>query len=343
MNMPGPDLVHSWCPLVAQTSGGRIENHAWCIGDPERPEALASVYLIRKVDLASYIGPAAQRIAGLLAKIGLRPLEIDIAFCELPLLHLPGFMASPELSEQRRVTLWRALLRATRAQLEVPLFAARVLPGSPEARAPGLPGVPFFANYVIPLPSGGWKQGLKRVRRKKINYMERQLVKKGGSTEIFADPLPDPARLGALYQSTLANNAEGIQHPVHMGPELLARLHSLPSDQRWIVGVEVEGCLVAFCLALRTGRRMLLRTCGVDPELSRPVHGYFQLDFAAIPFAEALGCDEVDMGPTSEAPKLRLGAIPEPTAYLMDFRHLLLQPLRLLLAARFKAESGANS
>ncbi len=337
--MPGPDLVHSWCSLVARTSGGRVENHSWCLGAPEHPEALASVYLIREVNLAEYVGPAIVRLARILAKIGLRPFTLDIAFCELPLLHLPGFMVSPGVTPERRMALWRALLERTRRDLKVPLFAARVFPDSPEARFGGVPQVPFVSSYVISLPEEGWKKSLKQVRRKKINYMQRQLAKQGGGVEIHADDLPDPESLDRLYGSTLKKNADGLQHPVSMGPELLGELENLPSGQRWIVGVYVQKKLVAFCLALKTGGRMLLRTCGVDSDASRPVHGYFQLDFAAIPFAEEIGCSEVDMGPTSEGPKLRLGAQPEPTAYLMDFRHVLLWPLRLLLTARFRAEA----
>jgi hypothetical protein len=339
-NMPGPDLVHSWCTLVARTSAGRVEQYSWCIGDPENPEALASVYLIRQIDLASYIGPGAAWVARFLAKIGWRPFELDIAFCELPLLHLPGFMVSSNISSERRIALWRAFVRKTRQDLEAPLFAARVSPESPEARSGDVPCVPFLDSYVVPLAPHGWKKGLKRARRKKIDYLERHLSKQGGSAEIFTDPLPDTATLAELYRLTLKNNSEGLQHPVHMGPELLGQLGTLPVDQRFIVGVQVQGRLVAFCLALRTGRRMLLRTCGVDPTLSRPVHGYFQLDFAAIPFAERLGCSEVDMGPTSEEPKMRLGAVPEPTAYLLDFRHFLLLPLRFLVASRFQDERG---
>ncbi|NEO84415.1 MAG: GNAT family N-acetyltransferase [Spirulina sp. SIO3F2] len=342
-NIPGPDLVHSWCALVAQTSAGRVENYAWYLGSSENPEAFVSVYLIRQVNLAEYISPGVARFAQILAKMGWHPFELDIAFCELPLLHLPGFIVSPDTTPERRLVLWRAVLQKTRQDLDVPLFAARVLPDWPEAKDSDIPYVPFISSYVLQLPSGGWKNSLPPFRRHKISYLERRLLKRNGRAEIFTTALPDAETLNRLYQLTVQNNADSLQHPVHVGPELLAKLHTLPSDRRWIVGIEVEGELAAFCLALRTGDRLLLRTGGVDPVLSRPVHGYFQVDFVVIPFAESIGCQAVDMGPTSEDIKTRLGAVAEPTAYLMDFRHWLLLPLRFLLSLRFKAESDLET
>lgn len=171
----------------------------------------------------------------------------------------------------------------------------------------------------------------------------RELLEQGGGRiEFLVEELPHGAALEALYLETERRHLEAgsLAHPVRPTAALLSDLASLPADRRAIVTVRVGDELVAFILALRTGDRLLLRTCGVDAERSRPIYGYMNLMDGAVELARRWGCQRVDLGPTLDHFKRQIGAAPEPIAYLADFRSLLLRPVGWAVARRFRTESS---
>ena len=337
-SIPGPDLALAWTAMITRETPG-MEMHAWRLGPSDAPEALACVHVLRGLDLAGYIGGAAQKIAAGLGRIGWHPLRMDIAFVELPLLHLPGFSADPALDAERRLALFEAMMGACRG-LGADLVVARVLPGTPETHGSGLPLVPFMANHIIPLdPERPWRPSLVRRWRKKLGQLERRMIRGDGSVRIHRDELPDAERMFDLYRATVQRHEEGLQHPIQITKTILRALAELPRAQRFVVGVYVRDELAVFCLCLITGGGMLLRTTGVDRPLSRPVHGYTNSYPPPIELAERLGCDHVDLGPTTEDGKRRLGAHPISTSYLVDVRSRMLRPVVGMVARRFANDS----
>lgn len=120
---------------------------------------------------------------------------------------------------------------------------------------------------------------------------------------------------------------------------MLAAIAELPPELRAVCTVERAGEPLAFSLLLNAGPVALVRTTGVDRARARPVHGYLVLQTAWLALAHAWGCAEVDLGPTTDELKARLGATPRPTSYLADFRRWWLRPARWLVASRVGAST----
>ncbi|MCX5742065.1 MAG: GNAT family N-acetyltransferase [Proteobacteria bacterium] len=288
------------------------------------------------VDLASYMGSGAERVARTLGKLGLHPLRMDIAFCELPLLHVPGLLVAPDASDAERRLLQEALIAQVRAELDVDLLVVRVLTGTPEADAHGLPRVPFFENHVVATPSdhAAW---LASVTCRDLRRSLRRGAEANAVVRYYDDALPPADVLVGLLDHTRARYVDEVAHPIATDARLFDAIAALHASLRTICTVELDGDPIAFSLILNAGPAALIRTTGTDLARGRRVHAYFLLQHAWIELAGRWRCAEADLGPTTPKLKARLGALPRATAYLVDFRRWWLRPARWLVERRLQS------
>jgi hypothetical protein len=216
------------------------------------------------------------------------------------------------------------------------MMVARVYDGTPEASAHGLPRVPFYPTHVLPATGAGHAEWLADPARARLRRSLRAAERGGAVLRVYTGELPPAEDLHALFADTAARHADEVEHPIAVTPRVLGAIAALPAALRGVCAVELAGEPIAFSLVLRAGPAALIRTTGVARERSRPVNGYLLLQTGWLELANAWGCAELDLGPTTDEMKARLGATPRATSYLADFRRWWLRPARWLVAARVR-------
>jgi hypothetical protein len=293
--------------------------------------ALGVVHIVHAVNLASYMGRAAEAIGRTLGRVGVRPLQMDIAFCELPLLHIPGLLVAPDATKEERLALQEALITAARRTLDADLLVTRVASESPESRALGLPNVPFYDNHVMPSPGARFGEWLAGRHRRNQRKARNRVAARGASLRFHEGAFPPSAVLGNLHEETLGRNQSEVRHPIAMTTGLLDAIAALPQTFRALCTLEMNDEVIAFGLGVNAGPAALMRTAGFNRERSSPLLGYDAILGKSVELASHWGCSEVDLGPTAAEQKRRLGAAPRSYSYLVDFRRWWLRPARWLL------------
>jgi hypothetical protein len=83
--------------------------------------------------------------------------------------------------------------------------------------------------------------------------------------------------------------------------------------------------LAGFRILIRSGRSIMLSSCGIDYAHADTAAAYFNLSYEAIRIAASAQLNVIDWGTTTYEFKRRLGCTRFPTWYLVDFRTLFLR------------------
>lgn len=343
--VPGARLAWGWSETLARARCN-LEHSAFVIGNAVNPDAIASVHVLRGLDLAGYVPSTLAPLFGTLARGGLRPLKTDIAFCEIPLMSLPGLMIRPGFPAKERGRIWEALVQETRRRLQVDALVVRVRPAEDSAES-SLLRVPFLPVYVMQVrDESAWLGGLKEQDRYKVRKNRRKLQDAGGKMSLRVEELPSAREMLRMYEETAARHAsEGeLQHPIEVTEEVLRAMAALPEPMRAVVWVEVGGKPAGFSVMVNAGPRALFRTTGVVLERSRPANGYFNLYYGAVEMARRWGASELCLGHTLGECKRRVGAVPEEHAYRVDLRSWGMRLVGSMVSRRFQqaAEGEKN-
>src|SRR5689334_10056388 len=74
------DLTPAWTEAVREAGPRNLEIAYLQAFEGEERRALVVVHVLRRFDLSGYMGPAIKRLLAPLAKIGVRPLSLNLAF-----------------------------------------------------------------------------------------------------------------------------------------------------------------------------------------------------------------------------------------------------------------------
>lgn len=295
-------------------------------GDSSAPAAACPGYFY-DLDIPTVRSPQLVPAVNLIRRI--RPQFLYARTYELgsptPLTN-PFLVADPELRLAAVPRLIEAGVEAARANqadfMLVQNFASRGGPAGEELRRRGFAAVPIPPTAVVHTPYESFEEYLGAMR---AQYRRRaqQALKRSASLSIehvrdFAGQADELARLWfAIYQ-----RAREVRREI-LPPAFFRRVSALP-EASVLIARRPNGSIAAFALLLDDERWLSFIQCGFEEEARRE-GAYFRLLYEIVRLGIETGCEQVDLGITTLAPKLDVGAVPVPLWAWLKHRNPLLQ------------------
>lgn len=244
----------------------------------------------------------------------------------------PFLVADPRLRPAAVPKLIQAGVDAAAARraefMLVQNFASRGGPAGEELERRNFAPVPIPPTAVVPVPYSSFDEYLGAMR---AQYRRRaqQALKRSKSLQLehlrqFADQADELARLWyAIYQ-----RAREVRREI-LTPAFFRSLSALP-EASVLLARRPDGTIAAFALLLDDDRWLSFVQCGFEEEARRE-GAYFRLLYEIVRLGIESGFEQVDLGITTLAPKLDVGAVPVPLWAWLKHRNPVVQ--RIIQAA----------
>ncbi len=341
----GAALALSWSTLLEASARGTLSLRWLVARHGQRVRALALAHIVHRLRASNYLGSVAERVAALCARFGLRVLEYDVAYLEVPLMNRGGMFFMPDATPAERSTIWQHVLSATRA-LPCDALCVKLDEDDPTAAraasAAGLWLLPFVDNTLLTLPTdhstSAWMKPLSSKRRTTTRRHRRRFADAGGVIEELSNPAEHASELLELFQRVADKNVrEGsLPIPITLEAPFFQGLTSALGERVTVLGARLQGRLAGFALLLDAPDRCFLKFVGLDhTTASREAFVYMNLFYAAVERAAQSGKRAIDLGTSAYEVKERLGAVRTPSCYYVELRRPSMRPLQALLRMRF--------
>jgi hypothetical protein len=204
------ELVLPWTEAFQDGGHKHLEVSYLQIKKDGKPLALAIVHIIRRLDLANYMGPKIRRFFSVFSHFGYSPLATDIAYLEVPMSNHSGmyFAPGPE-GEAQAVPLAEAFVSYIRREMKYNLLCVKAsasLPGNKKFAQVNLPQLPFLSNMRLFLRDApSFEDYLRLLPSKKRNdckRFSRVFHDLGGTIEIVKDPSLQLDLFWPLFEAT---------------------------------------------------------------------------------------------------------------------------------------------
>jgi hypothetical protein len=344
------EFTVGWTEAIRSAGPDNLEITYLQVYSGEKPLALVVLHILRRLDLAGYMGPKIKSIFSPLARFGIAPLAIDLAFVEVPIRNTSGLRFAPG-GELHADAIAAAVLSYVQKNFRYGMLAVKAWPGRPGEDAYerlGLAKTSFLAHMSLEL-SGvtSYEQYLTRLNqrdRRECRHYAKIFRQAGGTIAIMesADDglLETMSRLSATTLDHHARNSN-LQVPIRLGPGFYrALIEALPGRARVLVA-SLHGEPVAFMLVLQGSQYSYATHCGLDYEKTKPSRAYFNLFYAAIEAAILRGDRSLELGTEAYMVKKKLGAEPHPTRYYFEMRNRLMRGIMSLVARNFESQDGS--
>lgn len=343
------EIALDWCASLQESKPPGFEIYYLEVYEGETPLAMGVLHILRKIDLAKYIGGTVLKASKALGVIGLRPLQKDVAYLEIPLENLSGILftaSGVSLSE----AVSQALVQYIRSNFTFDIFCLKSVTGSPGQESfanLNLPNTEFIANMHLPLKFETFKDyvnslsanGRSTLRRNRKVFMQR-----GGIVIRTKDLRSYISEVLRLYTETCKWHAArgDLEVPIQIDEKFFLSLCNEFPDGIELFLSKVDGEVVGFALTLCTTNELHFIMCGVNYAKSEESRAYFNLYYSMIEFAMEKGYKGIHMGAEAYEVKRRVGAQPLPTSYYFTVEIKILKPLVKLLTKNFSNQKGAN-
>lgn len=345
------EVAIGWTEALRASSPPNVELEYFQVFAGEVPVALTIVHVVRKVDLAGYVGGAVRRIFAVIGKLGWRPLSTDIAFVEIPLANLSGILFAPG-AEQHAGAIAQAVLNAVRSSVRYDILCLKASPSAPGEAAfanLGLMHTEFLANMSASLAgAASFDEYLLRIPQKlrtQSRAYRKEFAKVDGSIELVEDfSALDLDEIARLYGSTAAlHDAQGdLAVPIAIGRSYFQALTELPRHCRRAFFARVGGVVVGFAFLVDSGRVTMFTHCGLDHARAVPSRAYFNLYYAMFAHAIANGYSALELGANAYVVKRKMGGVAAPTCYYFEVTQPLLAAVARFVAKHFASQEGAS-
>ena len=322
-----------WCEMLRSTNLPGIDLYYLIIASHGSPKALASFYVLKRLNIAKYISSSFSKCLDWLARWGIRPLSFNIGFLDIPFTNMAGMLAAPEVSDQERNRMMLSVVDYLRKKSDIHVLVTTTEPtlelraslateGFIQISAPPntMLATPFktFEDYVASLP---------RKVRWDVKDKIRRFEEANGRIERRIHLDKDAKAVYELFQQTCqAHEGQDIAWPVQPNLSIFEQVEKLGDSQRILLAY-IGDRLTGFLMLVQSGDTLFFKFCGLDYELSRESMAYFNLFYQGIRYGIERGCRQISLGPTSYFNKERLGAELRP----VDLQLLIVRgSLRLL-------------
>lgn len=345
------EIAIDWCTALQETSDESKLQIRYIEVRSETGEklGLGVLHILRKLDLSEFMGPAVHWIFSGIAKLGLRPLQMDIAFLELPLLNASGLLLT-EQGLPRADEIARKVVECIRSGFKYDIFNIKAVEGSPEEagfQALQMMKTEFLSNMVLPLKFASFEEYYQR-RSANARYRTRKdrkvFASAGGMIREETDFSANSALVNRLFQITCKRHVEqgDLPYPIQVGEKFIAALNRIPEGKRRLFLAECGGEVIGFALTVRSGNSLIFSKCGLDYEKAEPVRAYFNLYYAMIEYAIREGIHEIELGAEAYDAKKKMGAAPVATRYYFELSNVWISPVIKLLVKHFSSQDGAH-
>jgi predicted N-acyltransferase len=345
------EFTVAWTEAIRSAGPQNLEITYLQVYSGEKPLALVVLHVLRRLDLAAYMGPTIKSIFSPLARLGIVPLAMDLAFVEVPIRNTSGLRFAPG-GEIHADEIARTLLSYVRKNFRYRILAFKAWPERPGEDAYdrlGLVKTNFLAHMSLNLSAvksyEQYLMSLNQRDRRECRHYARIFREAGGTIAIMesADDrlLETMSRLSATTLDHHARNSD-LQVPIPLGPGFFrALIESLPGRARVILA-SIHGEPVAFMMVLSGSQYSYATHCGLNYEKTKPSRAYFNLFYAAIEAAIQRGDRSLELGTEAYMVKKKLGAEPQPTRYYFEVRNRLVRGIMSLVARNFESQDGSR-
>jgi hypothetical protein len=343
-------LALDWCGVLERSGIDGLEIHILVVERGTDILAVGILYVVRRLDVPAYLPKPAGLPFRWLRRIGLRPIDLDVAYLEIPLHNRDGMLIPPGTAAEDAVLARKAVHEYVIDRISHDVLCCKTA-AEPALgdfyRGQGLIRLPFIDNHLMDFPFDSfeaWLQSLHGSRRQTIRRKRRAFERAGGELSIERNLEAWADEFHRLYRLTVERHdaAGHLLMPFEPTRAYFHALASLPAGHRALIVARVNGIPASMLLLCHDGHTLFFLTAGVDTSLSRPSEAYLVSYQALLEFAAAHGLRKVDLGPTTPGPKLRVGAAGVPTEYWVRFTRWYLRPLGALIAMRFTSENDTN-
>ncbi len=344
-------LTLPWTEAVRTAGPKNLELYYLQVYSGQERRALVVLHVLRSLDLSGYIGRTVKKIFSWIAKLGWRPLAVDLAFLEIPIANLGGIQFAPG-AESSSQAIASAALAHIRNEIPYSVLCLKATPTQPGEAAfaqLGMLKTDFLANMGVQFKGEkSFEEFLKRINpkiRTQCRAYSREFVNAGGTIEIIE--APDQAVLeimNRLYSGTLQYHAENsnLELPIPLSPEFFPSLvKALPGASRVFLA-RLNGDPVGFSLVLDSGGASYFTHCGLDYARTVPSRAYFNLYYAMIADSIRRGVRNLELGAEAYQVKKKLGAVACPTVYHFEVKNRVLRAIASFVARNFAAQEGAQ-
>jgi predicted N-acyltransferase len=347
----GP-LTVVWTEAIRAAGPSTLEIYYLQAFADGEPRALGVLHILRRLDLAGYIGGAVASAFGLLARAGWLPLAADLAFLEIPSSNVSGFRLVPG-AEGMAEQLAGAMLAHVRRSFRYAILCVKSARDRSEERAfarMGLLSTGFLATMWLNLEGlDSYEDYLRRLpgkTRHQCRQYQRDFAKAGGTIETverFDESVF--AMMNRLYGMTMRYHAEhsNLQVPIPLGPRFFAALAAaMPPGSLRAHVAKLGGEPVGFMLALDAADTIYFFHCGLDRERTIPSRAYFNLYYALIADAIRRRKRVLRLGAEAYPVKKKLGGAAAPTVYDFEVRHPAFRAITRLVARNLSSQDGSK-
>ncbi|MCP4374857.1 MAG: GNAT family N-acetyltransferase [bacterium] len=343
------EIALDWAELIRSTVPGGDETIVYRIFRGDQLRGMAIVSVVRGLDPERYLW---RTIARLLKRL----VRFNVGFLEIPLLNMPGLLTLEGVGRRERGEMVHALRREIRANLNLDTLLIK-MDGSIDlsdnaSPVAGMLPLSFYPNTLLDYPYLSFEaylQSRPSKKRRKYRAERRALERLGGTIEVVEDIAEIAGELYALYANTareVKKRPHSIEMPMTINQSFYANIASFPRMAPRVVVIRVGGVMIANALLLQSGKTLFLKAVGLDYDLSYKSRAYFNLFYAALEYASAAGCTQVDFGVTSYPFKQGLGSELKPAAYACDIYNPLLAacagPLRYGVERRIGTRNNSS-
>lgn len=246
-----------------------------------------------------------------------------------PLLVRGGDLGDPAVS-QLLATAAQTGLDGGASFVLVQNFTATDGPAGRTLAELGFAAVPIPATAVVDLPYGSFEDYLAAMRaqyrrraQKTLKRSERLTVEHHEQFEDLADEL---ARLWrAIYE-----RAREVRREI-LTPDFFRGASAVPETSVLLLR-RPDGTIASFALLLDERPWLSFDQCGFEADAGRGEGAYFRLLYELVRHAIEHGYEQLDLGITTLAPKLDVGAVPVPLFAWLKHRNPVVQAAMRALA-----------
>lgn len=282
----------------------------YCIGKKNGEVLYFSTgYLIKKLDIGTYLTGALKKGVNSLNKVNLNPLKFKVVFIANPLSSFNGIHGENEhfltdFLEKCKNKIYEEINCDS-------VFVSNVydellnqkLQENDFIRIPFYPNTELNTNYSS---FNDYLQSLKKKKRWDVKNKQKVLQEYGAQISILnGDEVEDYARIYELYNNTSSKDGS-IPNLINYSRASFDNWSNMNNCYKWVI-ITYQQQIIAFALIVENDKSLIFKHVGMDYEHSTACFAYFNLYFASIQYAIDNGMKRMYCGPTTYETKKSIG------------------------------------
>lgn len=266
-------------------------------------------YIIRKLDIGTFLSGFMKKTINSLNKIHLNPLKFKVVFITNPLSSFNGIHGeNTTFLEEFIEACKESIYKETNCDS---VFVSNVydevlnekLTKKEFVRIPFYPNTELNTNYST---FNDYLQNLKKKKRWDVKNKQKILKEYGAKISILdCNEVKDYAQLYKLYNNTSSKDS-AVPHLINYSEERFNNWINMNDCYKWVI-ITYGNSIIAFALIVEENDTLIFKHVGMDYEHSTACFAYFNLYYASIEYAITHNMKKMYCGPTTYETKKSIG------------------------------------